>query len=65
MVGAILVIPALSAALLAFLPDDRTSARLNSFASLLTLACALVLLIERPSPGAFLIVDDLNVVFIV
>jgi hydrogenase-4 component F len=59
------VIPALSAALLAFLPDDRTSARLNSFASLLTLACALVLLIERPSPGAFLIVDDLNVVFIV
>ena len=64
-VGAILVIPALSAALLAFLPDDRTSARLNSFASLLTLACALVLLIERPSPGAFLIVDDLNVVFIV
>ena len=64
-VGAILVIPALGAALLAFLPDDRTSARLNSFASLLTLACALVLLLERPSPGPFLIVDDLNVVFIV
>jgi hydrogenase-4 component F len=59
------VIPALSAVVLAFLPDDRTSARLNAGASLLTLACALVLLIERPSPGPFLIVDDLNVVFIV
>ena len=64
-VGAILAIPALSAAVLALLPDDRTSARLNALASFLTLACALVLLVKRPSPGAFLIVDDLNIVFIV
>jgi len=64
-VGAILAIPALGAAVLALLPDDRTSARLNVLASLLTLACALVLLVERPAPGPFLIVDDLNVVFIV
>jgi hydrogenase-4 component F len=62
---AILLIPAVAAALFAVLPDDRTSARLNVVASLLTLACALVLLVERPAPGAFLIVDDLNVVFIV
>jgi hydrogenase-4 component F len=62
---AILLIPALAAALLAVMPDDRTSARLNVVASLLTLACALVLLVERPAPGPFLIVDDLNVVFIV
>jgi hydrogenase-4 component F len=62
---AILLIPAVAAALLALLPDDRTSARLNVVASLLTLACAAVLLVERPAPGAFLIVDDLNVVFIV
>jgi len=62
---AILLIPAVAAALLAVLPDDRTSARLNVVASLLTLACALVLLVERPAPGPFLIVDDLNVVFIV
>jgi hydrogenase-4 component F len=64
-VAALLAIPALSAALLAFLPDDRTSARLNALASFLTLACALVLFVKRPSPGPFLIVDDLNVVFIV
>ena len=63
--AAILVIPALGAAVLALLPDDRTSARLNSLVSFLTLVCALVLLVERPAPGPFLIVDDLNVVFIV
>ncbi len=64
-VNAILIIPAASAALLAVLPDDRTAARLNVLATFLTLASALVLLVERPSPGPFLIVDDLNVVFIV
>jgi len=64
-VAAVLVIPALSAALLALLPDDRTSAWLNAVASFLTFLCALVLLAQRPSPGHFLIVDDLNVVFIV
>ncbi len=64
-VAAILGVPALSAVFLAFLPDDRTSARLNAFASLATFVAALVLLVERPSPGLFLIVDDLNVVFIV
>jgi hydrogenase-4 component F len=64
-VAAILTIPVLGAVLLALLPDDRTSARINVLATFLTLGCALVLLVERPSPGAFLIVDDLNVVFIV
>jgi hydrogenase-4 component F len=64
-VGGILAVPALAAALLALLPDDRTAARLNVGATLLTLACALLLLARRPEAGAFLIVDDLNVVFIV
>jgi hydrogenase-4 component F len=64
-VAAVLVIPALSAALLALLPDDRTSAWLNAVASLLAFLCALVLLAQRPAVGPFLIVDDLNVVFIV
>jgi len=64
-VAAILTIPVLGAVVLALLPDDRTSARINVLATFLTLGCALVLLVERPSPGAFLIVDDLNVVFIV
>ena len=62
---AILLIPALGAALLAVLPDDRTSGWINTLVSLLTLACAAVLLVERPAPGPFLIVDDLNIVFIV
>jgi len=64
-VGAILTIPALGAAVLALLPDDRTSGRINVLAAFLTFGCALMLLVERPSPGAFLIVDDLNIVFIV
>jgi hydrogenase-4 component F len=44
--------------------DERKAAWLNAFVSFLTFGCALALLIERPEPGAFLIVDDLNVVFI-
>jgi len=64
-VGAVLIIPAASAALLAVLPDNRTTARLNALAALLTFVAATVLFVERPSPGRYLIVDDLNVVFIV
>jgi hydrogenase-4 component F len=64
-VGAVLIIPALSAALLALLPDDRTTARLNALAAFLTFVAAAALFVERPSPGQYLIVDDLNVVFIV
>jgi hydrogenase-4 component F len=63
--AAILVIPALGAGLLALLPDDRKGAWLNAFASFLTFVCALLLLIERPATGPYLIVDDLNAVFIV
>jgi hydrogenase-4 component F len=64
-VGAVLTIPAVTAALLALLPDDRTTARLNVLATLMTFAAAAVLFVERPAPGRYLIVDDLNVVFIV
>ncbi len=64
-VGAVLIIPAASAALLAALPDNRATARLNALASFLTLVAASVLFFERPQPGHYLIVDDLNVVFIV
>jgi len=64
-VAAILVIPALGAAVLALVQDDRKGAWLNAFVSFLTFVCALaLLLVERPEPGPFLIVDDLNVVFI-
>jgi len=64
-VAAVLIIPAVSAALLAVLPDNRATARLNAVAAFLTFIAATVLFVERPSPGRYLIVDDLNVVFIV
>jgi hydrogenase-4 component F len=63
--AAILVIPALGAGVLAFLRDDRISAGLNTVFSFLTFVCALLLLVDRPSPGLYLIVDDLNAVFII
>jgi hydrogenase-4 component F len=64
LVAAILAIPALGAGVLALVSDERKGAWLNVFFSFLTLVCALALLAERPAPGPFLIVDDLNVVFI-
>ena len=64
-VSAVLIIPAAAAALLAVLPGYRLTARLNVLAALLTLVSALMLLIERPEPGSYLLVDDTNIVFIV
>jgi hydrogenase-4 component F len=65
-VAAILLIPLGAAALLALLPGYRLTARLNVLAALLTLLAALSLLIgERPEPGSYLLVDDLNIVFVV
>ena len=62
---ALLLVPAVGAALLALIGDERRAAWLNVLVSFLTFGCALgVLLGERPAPGPFLIVDDLNVVFI-
>jgi hydrogenase-4 component F len=65
LVRAILLIPAVAAGLLALLPDDRTTARMNVLAALLTFGAAVGLFAARPAPGPFLIVDDLNVAFIV
>ena len=62
---AVLVIPAAAAALLALLPGYWLSARLNVLASLATLLAALSLLVDRPQPGSYLFVDDLNIVFVV
>ncbi|MEI4861479.1 hypothetical protein Q8G41_28215, partial [Klebsiella pneumoniae] len=56
---------ALAAALLAVLPDYRLTARLNEVAALLTFMAALSLFAGRPPPGPYLLVDDLNNVFIV
>lgn len=64
--GAVIVIPAVAAGVLAVLPGYRLTARLNVLASLLTLLAALSLFVtERPPQGQYLFVDDLNIVFIV
>jgi hydrogenase-4 component F len=62
---AILVLPAVAAALLALLPGYRLSARLNVVACGLTLLAALSLFIHKPETGPYILVDDLNIVFIV
>ncbi len=60
----ILVVPLAAAALLATQSDYRRSARINIAASALAFLGALILLLRRPAPGTFLLVDDLNIVFI-
>jgi hydrogenase-4 component F len=62
---AVLMIPAMGAALLALLPGYWLAARLNFLIALATLIAALSLLLDRPLPGGYLFVDDLNVVFVV
>src|SRR6266446_1717886 len=65
-VAAVLLIPIGSAALLAALPGYRLTARLNVVVSLATFLSALSLfVVERPPPGPYVLVDDLNIVFIV
>ena len=61
----VLFVPLGSAALLALFPDDRVTGRLNALASLLTFLAAASLFLIRPDPTQFLIVDDVNIVFIV
>src|SRR3974377_1708234 len=61
----LLIIPALSALLLASLPGYWITARLNVIAAFATFVVALSLLFSRPQPGRYLHVDDLNNVFIV
>jgi hydrogenase-4 component F len=64
-VTTVLAIPAVAAALLALLPGYWLSARLNVLATLLTFLAALSLFFERPPAGPYILVDDLNNVFIV
>ncbi|HEX6994031.1 MAG TPA: hydrogenase 4 subunit F [Gammaproteobacteria bacterium] len=65
-VAAILLIPIVSAALLAVLPGYALPARLNVAASGLTLVASLSLfVVDRPTPGNYLLIDDLNIFFVV
>jgi hydrogenase-4 component F len=61
----ILAIPFVAAIGLAMLPGYWLASRLNVLASLATFVAAVVLLFQRPAPTSFLLVDDLNVVFVV
>ena len=47
------------------LPGYRMTARLNVVATTATLLCAVSLFFRRPPTGSYLLVDDLNVTFIV
>ncbi|MBI2254718.1 MAG: hydrogenase 4 subunit F [Proteobacteria bacterium] len=65
-VTAVLLIPVGAAAILVLLPGYRVTALLNVAASFLTMLAAVSLLVtNRPEPGQYLLVDDLNIVFIV
>src|SRR5947207_11824269 len=63
--AAVLLVPAISAAILAVFPGYRLTARLNVAATLLTFLTALSLFAVEPKSGEYLLVDDLNKVFIV
>jgi hydrogenase-4 component F len=62
---ALLLIPALAAAILALLPDYRVTAALNVLAAFFTFITAMSLFVVEPLSGQYLLVDDLNKVFIV
>ncbi|HSP49141.1 MAG TPA: hydrogenase 4 subunit F [Pseudolabrys sp.] len=61
----VLLIPAVAAALLAALPGYRLTSRLNVLAALLTFLTSVSLFFFEPRSGNYLLVDDLNKVFIV
>ena len=61
----VLIIPAVAAGLLAMLPGYWLTARLNVLATLLTFLTAVSLFVVEPKSGSYLLVDDLNKVFIV
>jgi hydrogenase-4 component F len=61
----VLVIPAVAAVLFAALPGYQMTASFNVIATFLTLITALSLYVVEPTSGSYLLVDDLNKVFIV
>ena len=62
---AVLAVPAMTAALLVVIPGYRLSAGLNVAGSLLTFLSAVLLFFGHPPPNAYVLIDDLNIVFIV
>jgi hydrogenase-4 component F len=62
---ALLLIPLAAAVLLALLPGYRVTANLNVLASLLTFLVSASLFVVEPRSGSYLLVDDLNKLFVV
>jgi hydrogenase-4 component F len=60
----LLLLPLVSAALLSSIADYRLSARINVAASGLAFMLALLVVWQRPFPGRYIAIDDLNIVFI-
>jgi hydrogenase-4 component F len=63
--AAILVIPAIAAALLAVVASYRFGAAINVLATALTLAASSLLVFARPEPSLYLSVDDFNIFLII
>jgi hydrogenase-4 component F len=63
--AALLFVPAFAAGVIAAVPAYWITARLNVLAALTTFLSAATLLFARPEPGLYLLVDNLNVTFIV
>jgi hydrogenase-4 component F len=61
----LLVIPGLGALTLAAVPNYRIGATLNAVTCALTLLCASLLYSHRPPVSLYLLVDDLNTVFLI
>ena len=61
----LLVIPGLGVILLAAIPSYRVSAPLNVTLCAATLTSAGLLYLHRPQPSLYLLVDDLNTVFLI
>jgi len=64
-VTTILALPAATAALLAFLPRYRVSAFVNMVSAFATFLAASSFFLIKPASGPYVLVDDLNIVFIV
>src|SRR5207244_8124202 len=60
----LLAVPAGGAIILATIPRYRVSAALNVAVCALTLSCAAALYAHRPEPSLYLLVDDVNTVFL-
>jgi len=61
----VLLLPMLSAAVLVILPGYRLSARLNVASCFAVFLAAASLFVSKPASGPYLLVDDLNIVFVV